>query len=144
MIKGSNGKEQPVNYYDLRERWIDPHKRLDRWNENQKDVLLWLNDIFENFPRKPEDFDFSESSENRIRFNVTINDKLKAVGLPVIALPPTVAEDTCSKLTKKIKTENRQKFLQYYMNLAKYLYYMAGLQREKAYQAIDSTKSTSY
>lgn len=140
----SKDREQPVTYYDLRERWIDPAKRLSRWNENQKDVLLWLNDIFENFPQKPEDFDFTESSENRKRFNITINKKLAAVNLPTLTLPETVAEDTCKKLTKKIKTENRQKYLLYYFNLAKYLYYVAGLQREKAYQAIDSTKSTSY
>lgn len=143
-MEKSKDRDQPVTYYDLRERWIDPKKRLARWNEDQQKVLLWLNEIFENFPRKPEDFDFSESSENRIRFNVIINDKLKNVGLPTIDLPPTVAEDTAPKLTKKIKTENRQKFLQYYMNLAKYLYYVAGLQKEKAYQAIDSTKSSSY
>ena len=144
MIKNDKGRLQPVTYYDLRERWIDPKKRLDRWKEDQKEVLLWLNEIFINFPSKPEDFDFSEASEHRKRFNVIINDKLKAVGLPVITLPPTVAEDTVPKLTKKIRTENRQIFLQYYMNLAKYLYYVAGLQQEKAYQAIDCTKSTSY
>ena len=144
MIKDTNGKDQPVSYYDLRERWIDPHKRLDRWSDDQKEVLIWLNEIFENFPRKPEDFDFSESSENRIRFNITINERLAAVNLPTIDLPPTLAEDTAPKLTKKIKTENRQKFLQYYMNLAKYLYYVAGLQKEKAYQAIESTKSSNY
>ena len=144
MIKNDKGRLQPVTYYDLRERWIDPKKRLDRWKEDQKEVFLWLNEIFINFPSKPEDFDFSEASEHRKRFNVIINDKLKAVGLPVITLPPTVAEDTVPKLTKKIRTENRQIFLQYYMNLAKYLYYVAGLQQEKAYQAIDCTKSTSY
>ena len=144
MIKDEKGREQPVTYYDLRERWIDPEKRLERWNDDQKRVLIWLNEIFENFPRKPEDFDFSESSENRIRFNVIVNDKLKNVGLPTIDLPPTIAEDTAPKLTKKIKTENRQKFLLYYCNLVKYLYFVAGLQQEKAYQAIDTTKSTNY
>ena len=144
MIKNDKDRLQPVTYYDLRERWIDPKKRLARWNDDQQKVLLWLNDIFINFPTKPEDFDFTESSENRKRFNITINERLAAVNLPTIDLPPTVAEDTAPKLTKKIKTENRQKFLQYYMNLAKYLYYVAGLQRERAYQAIESTKSTSY
>lgn len=142
-MRESKDRDQPVTYYDLRERWIDPKKRLARWNEDQQKVLLWLNEIFENFPRKPEDFDFSESSINRKRFNV-INQRLASVGLPAITLPETVAEDTAPKLTKKIKTENRQKFLQYYMNLAKYLYYVAGLQKEKAYQAIDSTKSSNY
>lgn len=143
-MQESKDREQPVDYYGLREKWIDPDKRLSRWNENQKNVLLWLNDIFENFPQKPEDFDFSEASEHRKRFNGLINEKLATVGLPVINLPPTVAEDTAPKLTKKIKTENRQKFLQYYMNMAKYLYFVAGLQREKAFQAIDSTKSSNY
>ena len=144
MIKDINGRLQPVTYYDLRERWIDPHKRLERWNADQKEVLHWLNEVFENFPRKPEDFDFTESSENRKRFNGLINEKLAAVGLPTMDLPPTVAEDTAPKLTKKIRTENRQKFLLYYMNMAKYLYFVAGLQREKAFQAIDSTKSSNY
>ena len=144
MIRDEKGRSQPVTYYDLRERWIDPDKRLSRWNSNQQEVLQWLNEIFETYPSKPEYFDFTESSENRIRFNVTINDKLKAVGLPTIDLPPTIAEDTAPKLTKKIKTENRQKFLLYYCNLVKYLYFVAGLQQEKAYQAIDTTKSTNY
>lgn len=143
-MQESKDREQPVNYYDLRERWIDPEKRLERWNNDQKKVLIWLNEIFENFPRKPEDFDFTESSENRKRFNITINERLAAVNLPTIDLPPTVAEDTAPKLTKKIKTENRQKFLLYYMNLAKFLYFVAGLQREKAFQAIDTTKNLNY
>lgn len=144
MIKDTNGKDQPVSYYDLRERWIDPHKRLGRWNDNQQKVLLWLNDIFINFPTKPDDFDFTEASENKKRFNGLINQRLAEVGLPTLTLPPIVAEDTAPKLTKKIKTENRQKFLLYYMNMAKYLYFVAGLQREKAFQAIESTKSSSY
>lgn len=142
MIKDS--RKQPVTYYDLRERWIDPGKRLARWNDDQKEVLLWLNGIFENFPQKPENFDFTEASENRKRFNSTINKKLTEVGLPTLTLTPTVAEDTAPKLTKKLKTENRQKFLQYYFNLAKYLYYVAGLQQDRANQAINCTKSFNY
>ena len=143
-MRESKDRDQPVSYYDLRERWIDPHKRLERWNSDQQEVLLWLNDIFINFPTKPEDFDITESSENRKRFNGLINKRLADVGLPTIDLQPTVAEDTAPKLTKKLKTENRQKFLLYYLNLAKYLYFVAGLQRERALQAIDSTKSTNY
>lgn len=144
MIKDDKGRIQPVTYYDLREKWIDPHKRLGRWNDEQKEVLLWLNEIFINFPSKPEDFDFTESSENRKRFNEIINQRLADVNLPTITLPPTIAEDTAPKLTKKLKTENRQKFLIYYFNLAKYLYYVAGLQQEQANQAINCTKSFSY
>ena len=144
MIRDNKGRLQPVTYYDLRERWIDPDKRFERWNDDQKEVLMWLNEVFENFPQKPEDFDFTEASENRKRFNSTINERLAAVNLPTLTLPETVAEDTAPKLTKKIKTENRQKYLLYYFNLAKYLYYVAGLQQEKAYQAIDCTKSSNY
>ena len=144
MIRDNKGRLQPVTYYDLRERWIDPDKRFKRWNDDQKEVLMWLNEVFKNFPQKPEDFDFTEASENKKRFNVLINQRLVEVGLPVITLPPIVAEDTVSKLTKKIKIENRQKFLLYYLNIAKYLYFVAGLQQEKAYQAIDCTKSTNY
>ena len=136
MVKDDRGKNQPVTYYELMADWIDPCNRLSRWNRRQQDTILWLDNICENYPRRPELFDFKSTSPNLKLFNEEINQRLSAVGLPTITLPESIAEDTVPKLTVKIKQENRKNFLKYIWNIQKFLYFVGGLRQKEAYEAI--------
>lgn len=136
MVKDDRGKNQPVSYYELMADWIEPCNRLSRWNKRQQDTILWLDKICENYPQRPELFDFTSTSPNLKLFNEEINQRLLDVGLPTITLPESIAEDTTPKLTAKIKQENRKNFLKYIWNIQKYLYFVGGLRQKEAYEAI--------